>query len=133
MTASRDPSVSAFSITPTLSVTNRTLPTSSETSFTNSSGDYQFTNVLPPGSGQEYCVRYNNVSSTSGRLRFWTTRHIISKPTTYEVNIGDFDIADISLMSPSNNSSQNLPVTFQWFPRLGSTTDNYELDLRIKI
>ena len=43
--------------------------------------------------------------------------------------IGNFDIADIPLVSPSSGATVGLPQTFQWTRRTASPTDSYELNL----
>ena len=44
------------------------------------------------------------------------------------VSGGDFDVADIPLVSPANAATINLPSQFCWLRR-GATTDNYKLVL----
>ncbi|MCP4284603.1 MAG: DUF11 domain-containing protein [Gammaproteobacteria bacterium] len=97
------------------------------TTTTDSQGYYSFTNVPSLGAGDSYYVRYLNSNNTSGRLAFWGTQTLETYTTGTEVEIGDFDIANIGLVSPPNRATISLPYTFQWTPRAANPTDSYEL------
>jgi hypothetical protein len=40
--------------------------------------------------------------------------------------MGEFDIANVALIAPSNGATVTLPYTFQWAPRPGISSDSYE-------
>jgi hypothetical protein len=95
--------------------------------FTQADGWYAFTNVPGLASGQRYDVRYLN--NGTGRLWVWHTRMIDTYAAGSCVSIGDFDIADIPLLSPANNVSASLPLTFFWSFRPATPSDSYEFNL----
>jgi hypothetical protein len=92
-------------------------------------GSYVFTNAPSLGPGQRYYVRYLNLSGTPGRLWTWGTRSLTAYSAGSMVEIGNFDIADIALVSPSGGATVALPYTFQWTPRPATPSDSYEFDL----
>ena len=95
---------------------------------TQSDGTYRFTDVPSLGSGQAYFVRYRNKAGTPGRLWGWYTgwfRHY----TGCDLHAGDFDIADIELVSPADGAMVSLPRTFYWTPRPATPSDVYRFDL----
>jgi hypothetical protein len=73
-------------------------------------------------------VRYLNTPGTPGRLLGWQTwwiRHY----SGCDLHAGDFDIADIALVSPGDGATVSLPRTFYWTPRPATPSDDYEFDL----
>lgn len=66
---------------------------------------------------QRVGVRYKNEEETEGRLAFWYGITLAPDPAGGAYHGGDFDIADILLLSPSAEEPQPLPVTFRWLPR----------------
>ena len=46
-----------------------------------------------------------------------------------DLQMEDFDIADIQLVSPPDGATVSLPTTFQWITRPATPTDDYEFDL----
>lgn len=101
------------------------------TTFSNTvtlaNGEYRFTN-LPniQQSGQRYFVRY--VNQTDNRyLSAWYTRSI-TENFTGEVNIGNFDIANVLMNAPAHPHTGPLPVTFRWTAR-GIASDRYFVQL----
>jgi hypothetical protein len=100
------------------------------TTTTGADGSYSFTGVPSLGSGQRYYVRYQNPGGTyTGRLWFWGTRRLDSYTAGTNVAIGDFDIADIPMVSPAHGATVTLPYTFQWTRRSATPSDSYEFDL----
>jgi hypothetical protein len=99
------------------------------TTTTAADGTYSFTGVPSLGSGQGYYVRYQNTAGTVGRLWLWNTRVLTSYTAGSNIAIGNFDIADITLVSPAGGSTVALPYTFQWTRRAATPSDSYELDL----
>jgi hypothetical protein len=100
---------------------------------TDASGNYRFAGVPSLGAGQKYYVRYANGSngnaSNSNYLAWWASFTLTSYMTGANVSGGDFDIADVTLVSPSPGSSGTLPRTFTWNRRTATTADNYEFNL----
>lgn len=43
--------------------------------------------------------------------------------------IGNFDLANITLVSPANGATVSVPRTFQWTPRPATASDTYEFDM----
>lgn len=98
---------------------------------TDADGDYFFTDIPSLGSGQRYYVRYQNTSTGGNPNRLWTwhTQSLTAYTAGSNVAIGNFDLANITLISPADNATVNVPHTFQWTPRTASPTDIYEFDL----
>ncbi len=97
------------------------------TTYTDSNGNYAFTNAPSLSPGQRYYVLYSNMAGTTGRLRAWGTREITSYTAGTAVPIGDFDIADAPLVSPPDSTTVSLPYTFRWTPRPATPSDSYSL------
>jgi hypothetical protein len=93
-------------------------------------GRYAFIN--PPGlsAGQLYYVLFLNSEETGdGRLAAWITRSLTSFSAGSNVEFGDFDIADISLVSPKPGDTVSLPTIFQWTLRAATPSDSYQLEV----
>lgn len=98
------------------------------TTNTASDGSYVFYGVPSLGANQRYYVRYlNNASSVF--LSFWQTTRLTSYTAGTSVSIGDFDITNIQLLSPSPGAGVWLPYIFQWTPRPATPSDSYEFNL----
>ncbi len=95
---------------------------------TQSDGWFAFTTAPSLGPGQRYYVRYQNTTDTS-RLWTWHTRELTAFAAGGSVHIGDFDLADIGLLSPANDASVGLPRTFYWSVRSATPSDSYEFNL----
>jgi hypothetical protein len=99
---------------------------------TDSKGYYQFLDASSLAAGENYQVVYyfsygsNNVA---GRLAWWKTKTISTYTQGQNVNIGNFDIADVALSSPPRDASQALPLTFSWIRRAISRSDSYLLKI----
>lgn len=96
--------------------------------LTDGSGNYSFQSAPTLGAGQGYYVRYSN-SADSSKLFFWGTQILTSYAAGSSVVIGNFDIANIPLVSPPNAATVSLPQTFQWTLRTATPTDSYQLSL----
>jgi hypothetical protein len=100
------------------------------TTVTGADGAYQFSNVPGLGSGQIYYVRYLNGQSGNADnptyLYAWYATHITNYTGNSRVPGGDWDIADIPLVSPGSGASVTLPATFRWTKR-NITADSYRL------
>jgi hypothetical protein len=57
------------------------------------------------------------------------TRRLSSYTAGSDVEIGTFDIADISLSAPADGITTTLPVTFTWQLRAATLADSYEVNL----
>jgi len=101
------------------------------TATTASDGLYSFTDVPGLNPGQAYRVLYQNLSTggSPGRLWTWLTKSLGIYTAGSTVHMGDFDLATIPLVSPPNNTTVQLPYTFEWTPRPGTPSDSYELNL----
>jgi CSLREA domain-containing protein len=98
--------------------------TTVQTTTTQADGSFAFTMAPSLGSGQRYGVGYWGTVPT--RLGYWTTKQIDTYTAGSIVHIGDFDIANVTLIAPSNGVSVTLPYTFQWTPRPIAPSDTYE-------
>lgn len=79
--------------------------------------------------GQKYYILYRNPTLAQGSLWMWATRELTAYTSYVPVVIGDFDIADVRLHSPSAYSVVGLPTTFQWVRRPATPSDSYEFNL----
>jgi len=96
---------------------------------TDSDGSYSFTNIPGLFPGQYYYVQFPEQGWNPNWLWTWHTRVIGANTPGGEIHIGDFDIANVGLVSPANNSVVSLPTSFQWTPRGATPSDSYEFDL----
>lgn len=100
---------------------------------TQSNGTYQFANAPSLDSNQRYYVRYTNGrdgnANNPNYLGFWACHNINSYTAGENVAGGNFDIADVPLVSPANGATVALPYTFQWIRRSATPSDDYEFDL----
>ncbi len=98
------------------------------TATTDSTGYFAFVNQPSLAPGQAYYVRYLN-SGTSQHLSFWNTRALTSYTSGDYVEIGRFDLANITLTSPSPGATVGLPWTFEWNVRPNTPSDSCEFNL----
>lgn len=98
------------------------------TTQTDSAGFYLFT---PPSlsSGQHYYVRYLNPENLTSRLAFWGTRVLDNYTSGQTAFIGNFDLHNIELQTPTPGATVSIPTTFHWAVRPATPSDSYELDL----
>ena len=99
--------------------------TTAATTTTDSEGRYRFTAAASLGSGQEYWVRFLSPDNPA-YVSSWQTASITAYTSGSAVPGGDFDIADVNLLSPPDDAAQALPVTFTWQQR-GIPGDTYRL------
>jgi hypothetical protein len=93
-------------------------------------GSYIFTGVSPTAS-EYYYVRYSNSTGggnvqNSSYLWNWAS-YSISYNSGASMAGGDFDIADVALLTPDNHASLALPVTFTWTRRAATPGDSYSV------
>ena len=97
---------------------------------TASDGSYAFTGIPNLDPGQAYYVRFqNNQYGDPDKLWTWRTRVITSYSNGDDINIGNFDLANIPLVNPIDQTVVSLPFTFQWGVRTATPSDSYELNL----
>jgi hypothetical protein len=78
--------------------------------------------------GQGIRRRYESAAaSTPGRLASWSSRTITSYTQGDIVNLGNFDIGGIALLTPTSGATVHFPVTFQWTPRRNVPADQYNV------
>lgn len=94
------------------------------TTTTQSDGRYLFTNVPDLAEFTAYVVRYMNDGNPQYLGYYYSTFLGYSQGAG-----GDFDIANIVLVSPPNGATVALPYTFQWVPRSDTPSDNYSVVL----
>jgi hypothetical protein len=94
--------------------------------YTDSNGNYEFTNPPDLNSEQYMYVRWYNEGNPS-RLSTWVCHYVFSTSGP-EARECSFDLDNIDLVSPSHDSYEWLPTTFSWNMR-GIATDSYEVNL----
>jgi len=99
------------------------------TTTTDQNGRFLFRDIASLESGTYYYVRYRNTASTPGNLWAWSSRTINTYSSGEYIEAGDFDIADIVLLSPNDGVTIELPTRFQWMRRPVTTSDSYEFDV----
>jgi hypothetical protein len=99
-----------------------------DTTTTGAGGLFNFTPVKILNPGELYQVTYENPGDPR-RLWSWYTRELSSTPPGSKINIGEFDLANIPLLSPADGAQVSLPHTFRWTPRPATISDSYEWDL----
>jgi hypothetical protein len=100
-----------------------------DTIQTGSNGIFSFCDAPSLYPGEVYYVLYLNDSSVSDRMWGWGTRDLTNYTSGSTVEIGEFDLEDIILVSPASGAHISLPHTFQWIRRSASPSDNYEFHL----
>lgn len=95
---------------------------------TNADGYFSFTGMPALGPDQLYYVLYLNVDDPN-HLYIWGTRVLESYNAGAAVPIGNFDVANIELLTPAPGATTGLPATFTWDRRSAVPTDNYEFNL----
>jgi hypothetical protein len=98
------------------------------TTYTDATGLYRFLGLASLSPGQKYYVRFGPNTSNPAYLWAWWGPSITSYTSGSTVPGGDFDIADVSLLSPADGSAAHLPVTLSWQQR-GIATDTYRVQL----
>ena len=96
---------------------------------TASDGSYSFTNLPNLDPGQAFYVLYQNTLNNPSHLWTWHTRLVENYSLEQEVNLGQFDMANIPLVNPPDQMVVNLPFTFQWGPRTATPSDSCQFNL----
>jgi len=84
---------------------------------TGGDGRYCFMGVSSLGSGQKYYVRYGPNITDDRYLRTWLGPDINTYASGSHLAGGDFDIANVGLVSPDHGATVMLPTTFTWSRR----------------
>ncbi len=98
------------------------------TTNTDSQGRYSFRGVGSLPSGYAYYVRFGPNGTNDDFMYLWYGPGIDSYHSGDDAPGGDFDIANMRLLSPSNRATRALPVTFTWSKR-AYAADTYRLYL----
>ena len=91
---------------------------------TDSAGRYAFTGVATISAGQWYEVVYGPNTTDPRFLNGWYGPNLKAYAAGTSVRGGDFDIADVSLQTPSSGATVPLPYTFSWLRR-STPTDTH--------
>jgi hypothetical protein len=97
------------------------------TTSTSSDGNYSFSNLPLLSSGQVVYVRWDNVSYNDNRLWTWRCYQISNDSYSREYTC-NFDLKNIPLVSPLDESVVSLPTTFTWTAR-GFSGESYLFEL----
>lgn len=103
--------------------------TSMGSTTTIADGTYAFNNLPALQTGQKYFAYFKNTTNAKGRLWYWQTHSLVTYTFGSQVQLGNFDIGDIKLISPTLPVTVTLPVAFSWKLRSASPSDSYEFDL----
>jgi hypothetical protein len=98
------------------------------TTTTGSDGRYRFADVPALGSDQKYEVHYGRNETDPRYLAHWYGPEITIYTAGADMSGGDFDIANVSLLSPGLGAVRALPITFEWEQR-GIRGDSYDIML----
>ena len=98
--------------------------TTSYATTTDSAGRYAFTGVATISTGQWYEVTYGPNTTDPRYLNGWYGPDLETYTAGTSVHGGDFDIADVSLLTPPSGATVTLPTTFTWQAR-SITGDTY--------
>lgn len=100
---------------------------------TNADGAYVFADVPALKTGQTYFVLYQNGANgnslATDRLSWWGSFEIGAYEDGARQWGGDFDLADVPLVTPADSATVKLPYTFTWQVRPNSPGDEYEFNL----
>jgi hypothetical protein len=107
---------SASGVTLSLQESNDSEVTVATTS-TDNDGRYQFLGIPTLSSGHNYYVRFGPNVSHSDYVYLWFGPTISSYSHGASVHGGDFDIANVTLISPDHGATLPFPVTFTWNKR----------------
>lgn len=95
---------------------------------TDGQGKYQFTTAETLPANNAYRVAFNNADNGNDNryLYSWRGPRVTSYTAGTSAAGGDFDIVDLPLLNPNDNTARPLPITFSWTPR-GISGDQYRL------
>lgn len=98
---------------------------------TDENGIYAFYDIPSSSAGESYGVRYENAAEQAGLLAFWYSNPFANYAAGDSYPGGDFDLANLPLLSPNSSAPQSWPITFRWSPRsfLWAPDDVYQVDI----
>lgn len=99
-----------------------------DTTTTDDGGRYYFIGSPSLGPGQTYYVRYGFNATQPDYLFAWYCPDITSYTAGESIPGGDFDIANVNMLSPDPDATVTLPQTFTWQLR-GLEGDTYRWGL----
>lgn len=115
-----------------LTALNWTCPVNqSQSVSTQIDGSYQFTTAASLGANQKYRVAFYNYY-LSGNPNYLTAAggpDILSYTSGQTVAGGTFDVANVSLLEPTDAITIEAPFVFRWTPRTIDLSDSYQLSL----
>jgi hypothetical protein len=97
------------------------------TTTTQADGSYQFTGV-PKLTNYYYRVLYENLTQSPAYVFGCAGQPIFNFPAGASAPGGNFEISDITLLSPANGATISPPYVFQWARRV-TTSDDYAIDI----
>ena len=98
---------------------------------TDESGWYRFVNLPtlvvtgPLSITQSYQVYWGNDDQSPNRLGSWSTRKLSSYTSGDVIDLGNFDVSDVRLISPQASLTVSVPITFRWARRVNTPSDSY--------
>jgi hypothetical protein len=87
------------------------------TTTTDTNGRYVFPDAPTLLAGQKYYVLFGLNTVAPQYLGSWHGPDILSYISGLVTSGGDFDIANVTLVSPDTNAARSLPAQFTWQPR----------------
>lgn len=105
--------------------------TESRSTSTRLDGFYEFTMAPSLNANEKYLVRFYNYASGSDPkyVAAWSSISIYAYTAGQTVSGGNFDIANVPLLSPADAITVGLPLVFQWTPRATSPSDSYQIEI----
>ena len=100
----------------------------SDTTNTQSDGSYLFTKVAALDPGAVYQVSYDNLGFDPKYVAFWYSPNIETYAPNEALELAPFDIQNVPQLSPPDDSTATLPVTFTWTARQDNT-DTYQIHI----
>lgn len=95
---------------------------------TDANGVFSFTGSPSLGANQRYYVLFLNQDNPN-RLYVWGSRDLTSYNGGAAIHIGDFDVANVEMLSPAPGATVGMPATFTWERRTATPNDSYEFNL----
>lgn len=93
---------------------NGTAWSTAATTTTDGSGRYLFTGIPALAAGQKYYVRFGPNTTNATYLSSWYGPDIPAYTGSSQIAGGDFDIANVVLLSPAPGATVSLPALFTW-------------------
>ncbi len=86
---------------------------------THEGGTFEFVDPPPLGPGEVYQVMWRNDVETGSDLWLhrWWSQFVAEFGDGTDVDVGVFELADLTYKFPCHDCHRSLPITFEWFPR----------------